>query len=255
MGNTTISLGRADVLRVKDVQELRNLDVSVAKAYLDGELMSRHRNLAVRGGWVSEKASVSANAYVTRNAVVLGVSTIEDGVYVGNGATVLSSVVHSNASLGDHTVVRDSWVSKGTRTGYGVDIVSSTVLEGVRIGSQTSIVDSKVGEGAVLGKCVLMRNGQALRNVRIGDCTVMGNSTVFNNMEVGEHSVIMDSTIMGTRSGKIPACSTIDGERAYGDLEVGLGRTSNLIDPPEDCLPVAKYDIDGRLDKALGIRK
>ena len=257
MGNATVSLNSADVLRVKDVQELRNLDISVAKAYLDGELMSRHKNFGdALGGWVSKKATVNKNAYLAGTAVVLGASRIAEDAYVGNGTTVAGSVLQSKVSLGDWVLVKDSWVSEGVETGHGADIVSSTILEDVRIGNQTSVANSRVGDDVWLGNCVLMKNkSHVLGRARIGDFTVLDAVIIFGGMEICERSVIRDSTIMRTRSGKIPPCSTISCEVAHGDLEVGLGRTSNLIDPPEDCLPVVKYGVDRRLDEALGTKR
>jgi carbonic anhydrase/acetyltransferase-like protein (isoleucine patch superfamily) len=249
-----LSSNHLDTPAISNERELRALDPSVCRAYLEGETFVRYTNPdKSAGGWLSEKAEAGRNLYLGPGAIVFG-TKIGDNVAIGSGATVRNSNIQYGTIVGAGTSVRNSMVFGDCEIGDGVDIESSFIGAEACVGDRARIGRSDVRKGARIGCGVSLRKAALLGDNRIGEGSSITNSMVFARMEVGERSFVENSRIELTKAGKLPAGSRIENDIVHSDLDV-VGIGSNLIDPPEDLLPVRSYPIEEMVDRALGIKR
>ncbi len=268
---------------VKDEEGLRSLGPSVRQAFLDGELMSRYGGNpdGSVGGWLSRGVEINSEGFrLGETAIIRGHSTIRGECAVGNGTTIADSAVESssigkdcrldegriefsvignNVEAEKHAWISGSKILDNCSTGRGADIVRSFIGGGVYVGNLTTVKESVVGGGTEIGDYVLMNESAVLGDNAIRDAVVMENATVWRGMEIGKFSVVEFAIVELMRRGSVPANSIIKNDIIHSDLPVSKGPFSNLIDPPEDLIPVGGGDelVDQlrELDNALGIKR
>lgn len=255
-----LSSNYRDTPNVNDERELRQLAQSVRRAYLGGELMSRHENPDKSvGGWVSEEVVLGDEVQIGATAVVLGSKvlgrrSIGSRVSIWNGAVVRNSDIRDNTSIGEGATVKNSLLLGNNDICDGAEIESAIIGQDVSVGKRAFVKKSEVRNRVRICAGAKVRDSKLLGDNEIGDGSVISDSVVFSRMEIGQCSVIEHSRIELTKARRVPPNSSIIGDIVHSDLDV-VHVESNIIDPPEDLLPVRDYQIDKMLDEALETKR
>ena len=192
------------ILVVNSERELRLLDPSVRRAYLDGGALLRHDNSdKSTGGWISEEVKVGTNVHLSRTAIVLGQKSIGNNVFLGDNTTVRNSEIKDDVRMGDGVLIGDSLLLGNCRIGHGAVIDSSVLGYDVSVGDMALVARSEVRNHVQVGGGSSVKGSMMLGNNRIGEGSVITDSTVFVNLEIGERSVIAHSRIELTKARRI----------------------------------------------------
>ena len=124
--------------RVKDVEALRDLDVSVRSAAVGNDLYIRHINpIGSYGGFVAKTAKVTADSFIGIRALVL-----DSAVVIGGSSLTGKSTARDFAKVINSTLAGSPQVKEDAQ------VIKSHVLMGCVVTGNSVVVDSTISFNA-----------------------------------------------------------------------------------------------------------